>query len=158
MSIRPSRRKLLSATGAVLIASLVGCADLDESEEIDVTVSNASPTPIGYEVTVGEVEKTGTVEASGSDQYEDELSQPESSTRFDVVASFERDLRDGENETQREDTGPENGASENESSDAQPETGQFRETIEVTTDVLEVTIAYTGGEINVNTVVAENNS
>ncbi|MXR52113.1 hypothetical protein GRX03_10945 [Halovenus sp. WSH3] len=154
MSGRPSRRGLLSSVGAVFAASFAGCLDSSEREEIDVTVSNASTVPVDYDVTIEEVEKTGAIEASGSDQYEDELPRPDSTTRFDVVGSFEIDVRGSQNETEPR-AGSETSGSANESSDGQPGGGRFGATIEVTADVTKITVIFTGDQMNVNTVTAE---
>lgn len=155
MSSFSSRRRVLSATGAAVVGTLGGCLDTTESEDIDVTVSNASDTEISYEVLVEAFEETGVIEVGGTDQYDDELSQPGSSSQFEVVASFETqgvdDSQDGTDDSNNETDGTETDGNETEGGYSQIE--RFESTISVHSDVVELSVTYTGGQMTVNPVV-----
>ncbi|WP_336327689.1 hypothetical protein [Halovenus sp. HT40] len=155
MSSFSSRRRVLSATGAAVVGALAGCLDTSESEDIDITVSNASDTGISYEVLVEAFEETGVIEVGGTDQYDAELSQPSSSSQFEVVATFETqgadDSQDGTNGSNNETDGTEADGNETDGEDSEAE--QFERTISLQSDVVELSVTYTGGQMTVNPVV-----
>lgn len=152
MSSFSSRRRVLSATGAAVAGTLLGCLDTTEAEDIDITVSNASNTPINYEVTVEASEETGVIEPEGTDQYDDELSQPGSSSQFEVVASFETqgtdDSRDGADGSNDETDGTEADRNETDGEDSQA--GPFERAISVHSDVVVLSVSDTSGQTTVD--------
>jgi hypothetical protein len=154
MSTLSSRRRTLSVIGAAVMGAFGGCFDATESNEVDITVSNASDTPISYEVTVEEFEETGRIDAGGSDQYEDEIDRPGSAGQFDVVASFESVLDDTGDEPAESNS--ETGGNESTSEDSQ--TRQFGTTVSVDSDVIELSVTYTGEQMVVNPVVENDSS
>lgn len=155
MSGFSSRRRVLSVMGVAVVGGLGGCPDTTESEAIDITVSNASDTPITYEVTIEAFEETGVIDAGGSDQYDDELSRPSSPSQFEVVASFETqgadDSREGADGSNNETEGTEADGNETDGGESQPD--QLESPISVHSDVVELSVTYTGGQITVNSVV-----
>lgn len=142
MSKGTSRRTLLAGAG-VVTASLAGCLGLGSTEQIDVTVSNAAETPVDYEMSIEEFEQSGSVDPGGSDQYEDKLSQPDSSTQFDVVARFGKRLT-ATNETETDNETPE---------EAFLELGKIDDTVDVNGSVVEISVSYSADQIIVNPVV-----
>ena len=142
MSKRTSRRTVLAGAG-VVTASLAGCLGLGSSEQIDVTVSNASETAVDYRVSIEDFEQSGSVEPGGSDQYEDKLSQPGSATQFDVTARFGKALS-ATNETQTNNETPE---------EAFLELGAIDDTVDVNGNVVELSVTFSTDRIIVNPVV-----
>jgi len=141
-----SRRELLSMTSTAVTGFLVGCLDTAETGRIDITVSNASDMSISYEVSVEAFEQTGTIEAGGSDQYENGLDQPGSSRQFDVSATFETRAADAERPA------PDNESNKSASDKKRRRTDQFDRPIDVDPDVSALSITYTGGGMDVNSV------
>lgn len=142
MSKGTSRRTVLASAG-VATASLAGCLGLGSGEQIDVTVSNASETSVDYEVSIENFEQSGSVDPGGSDQYEDELSQPNSATQFDVTARFGKRLT-ATNETETDNETPE---------DAFLELGKIDDTVDVNGSVVELSVSFSPDRIIVNPVV-----
>lgn len=145
MSKRTSRRAVLAGGGTV-VASLAGCLGRGSEEQIDVTVSNASETPVDYEVSIESFEESGSVDAGGSDQYEDKLSPPGSMTQFDVVARFGKAVT-ATNESVNDSNGPR---------EAFFEIGSINDTVDVNSNVIEISVTFSAERIIVNPV-AENN-
>lgn len=154
MSVGLSRRRFLSTLSAAAMCSFVGCLDVTESEDIDITVSNASETPVEYDVSVDSFEETGAIEVGGSDQYEDKLGQPGSSSQFEVVASFTLPPDASQNESQ----GTGNNQTQNNETTSGPESNRFETTVDITSDVTEVSVTYTGGQMLVNPVIKSDDS
>jgi hypothetical protein len=145
MSKRTSRRAVLAGAGGVT-ASLAGCLGFGSTEQIDVTVSNASETPLDYDVSIESFEGSGSVEPGGSDQYEDELSPPGSATQFDVFARF------GQAVTASNESVNDSGAPE----EAFLEIGAIDDTVDVNSNVIEISVTYSAERIIVNPVVENN--
>ena len=146
MSNGTSRRTVLAGAGALTV-SVAGCLDFGSSEQIDVTVSNASETPVDYEVSIENFEESGSVDPGSSDQYEDELSPPDSATQFDVVARF------GQAVTATNQSGNDSDAPQ----EAFLEIGAIDDTVDVNSSVIEISVTFSTERIIVNPVV-ENDS
>jgi hypothetical protein len=154
MSGRLSRRRLLSTLSAATMGSFVGCLNVTENEDIDITVSNASGAPVEYDVSVDSFAETGAIEVDGSDQYEDKLGQPESSSQFEVAASFTLQLDAGQTESQ----GPTDNQTRDNGTSNGPESDRFETTVDIPSDVTEVSVTYTGGQMIVNPVIESEDS
>lgn len=142
MSKGTSRRAVLASAGT-LTAGLAGCLGLGSDEQIDVTVSNASETPVDYDVSIESFEQSGSVGPGSSDQYEDKLSPPGSATQFDVVARFGRAVS-ATNESVNDSDTPE---------EAFLEIGSIDDTVDVNGNVVEISVTFSTERIIVNPVV-----
>lgn len=92
-----TRRALLGTTAATAAASTAGCSAVMDffSSDLNIWVHNDTEEEISYQISVEDVEESGTLPGGEGDTYEDVMEKPSSGSDIRVDAAFGFEI-DGE--------------------------------------------------------------